>query len=183
MIKLSKILEELKNDSIDGYDLCKSLEEQICLETYTYLVEFQLDPANHYEYDVSGKGFFTFVDKNGYKHFTRLVKEHDRWEMKIGYFDKESNNPVYTRPKIYKNLEYDEKVFNTHIRIVMDGILPYFFGHELIPENEKVLYLPALDVPRFRLYRIAINKFVDKSKFVVDSKTLSKDYTIIIRKV
>jgi hypothetical protein len=183
MIKLSKLLEELQNNSIDGYYACTSLEEQICLETYSYLVEFQVDPGNHYDYINGGKGFYTFIDKNGYKHFSRLIKENDRWEIKIGYFDKESNRPVYERPKIYKNLEYDEKVFNTHVHIVINELLPYFFEHELVSEDEKVLYFPALDAPRYRLYRIAINKFVDKSKFVVDSKTLSKDYTIIIRKV
>ena len=177
MIKLSKLFEEIKNDKeLDSL----SINEQIDGSTYIYLAEILITPTDFYSYISEGRGFYTFIDRENYKHFDRLVFNNDRWELKLGYFDKDTARPVYDRPKIYKDLKYDEKVFNTHLKIVLDELIPYFFERTTIPDNEKILYLPALDVPRYRLYKIALLKFIDTKTYKIELSP--EDKLIIIHK-
>ena len=177
MIKLGDILRN--DENINNL----SLDEQISIETYTYLAEFRMDMSNYYPYKSEGKGYYTFFDKQGYKHFDRLVKEHERWELKIRYFDpKDLNKPIYDRPKVYVDLDYDEKVFNTHIKVIIDEIIPYFFRHKMVPSEDKILFLPALDTSRYRLYRISLNRFLDKSKYTFSDHEKEKN-TLFIRPV
>jgi hypothetical protein len=182
MIKLINLInEDLKTSTSDGYSKCNSVEEEIDLGTYSVLAELRLDLNNVYSYQETLKGMYGFKDNNEYEHFIRLVKENDRWEIKVGFFKKGTTQPIYDRPKLYdENLNYDEKIFNTHLKILFDEIFPYFFNNSNI--DDKTLYFPALDIPRFRLYRISLNKFVDKNLYNIDSNTLSDKKTIIITK-
>lgn len=184
MIKLKeifkKISSDLKEDTECGYDVCNNLSERNILETYSLLAELRLNLNNHYEYFSDIKGMFVFTDKNDIQHFIRLVKENDRWEVKIGFFENNSTKPNYNRPNIYNNFEYDENIFNTHLKILFDELFPYFFENKLLTNDEKVLYFPALDVPRYRLYKISFTKFVDKNKY--ELKFYPKDKMITINR-
>lgn len=186
MLKLKEILlnifEDLEDNKYhDGYDACSSLKEQIDLETYSLLSELRLNLENYYNYINSKiRGMFLFEDDNKIEHFIRLVFENNRWEVKIGFFKVNSSIPIYDRPHIYNNLDYDEKIFNTHLKILIEEIIPYFFSNKSISNENKKLFLPALDIPRYRLYRIALSKFINKSIYKI--KLYPNNKLIVIEK-
>jgi hypothetical protein len=186
MFKLKEILinifNELESNKEDGYSSCTSLKEQIELETYSMLSELRLNLDNHYKYVASKiRGMFVFTDNNEIEHFIRLIFEHGRWEVKVGFFQRGTSSPIYDRPNIYYNLDYDERIFNTQLKILIDEIIPYFFESKLVDENEKKLFFPAIDIPRYRLYRIALSKFLDRSKYKLE--LFPSEKTMVLTKI
>lgn len=161
-MKLKDILEQINNDN--QLSLI-SLDESIDLQTYYYLVEIL---NINYVYSIEYTPRFTaiFTDNNNTEHFIKINKrlyyEDDRYEVKFGFIDKD-DKPSYDRPNIYYNGKSDEKIFNTHLHILLNVFIEKLRFFELAKVNR--LYLPATDYARYRLYRIALNKFLNRSKY------------------
>lgn len=175
MINLSKILEEIKNDKKVSE---LSITEQMEYTTFRYLAEV-IDINNTYPIKVN-KGFFAeFEDDNNVTHFTRITYQPlkiPRNDVKIGFYD-ENGKPSYDRPNLHYNLHPDEKIFNTHLHILLEQFLDKedFFKKT----NATELYLPAIDYHRYRLFRMALNKLLDKSKYELFDDTKHPNTTII----
>jgi hypothetical protein len=131
----------------------------------------------------TSKGFFAeFIDDNHITHFTRIVHQPlkiPRNDVKIGFYD-ERGKPCYDRPNLHYNLHPDEKIFNTHLYILLKQFLETddFFGKT----KTTLLYLPAIDYHRYRLFRMALNKLLDKSKYRLFDDKNHKN-TLIIEKI
>ena len=161
-MKLKDILYKINDDT----ELNKlSLDESIDLQTYYYLVEI-LNIDNRYNFDYTPRFTATFIDDNNVEHFIKINKklydDVDNYEVKFGFIGK-NKLPSYDRPNIHYNVNPDERIFNTYLYILLNIFIEKlnFFGLA----NVNRLYLPATDYARYRLYRIALNKFLDKSKY------------------
>lgn len=162
-IKLKDLLELINNDS---QLTSLSLDESIDLQTYYYLSEI-IDIDNIYPFDNTPRFTATFKDDNDIQHFIKINKrlsslDDNIYEVKFGFIGKDKK-PSYDRPNIYYNVNPDEKIFNTYLYILLKTFIEKlnFFG---ISKVNK-LYLPASDYARYRLYRLALNKLLDKSKY------------------
>lgn len=177
MIKLSKIIEDINKDP-EIHTL--SLNEQLDIQTYYYLVEI-MDKSDSYQYESTDKFSAVFLDDNGIKHFIRIIYQPlsiPRYDVKIGFYD-EQGKPSYERPNLHYNLGPDQKIFNTHIHILLDDFFDVsdFFGEA----NWNMVALPATDYPRYRLYRMALTKFLNKEKYEFFDD-LKHPNTIVIKK-
>jgi hypothetical protein len=176
MIKLKEIFDEIKNDrNIDGLDI----NEQIDIQTYYLLVE-TMDTKNVYSYESTDKFFAGFTDQNGINHFIRityqpLVTIPNAYVLKMWFTDLDGK-VSYERPNVIFNLKADEKIFNTYVHIVIDDFLDKFF--QKVPTGTR-LYLPATDYSRYRLYRMALNKFLDKTKYKLNDFSDVKNCLVI----
>jgi hypothetical protein len=176
MIKLKDLIDQINEDKeIDTLDIT----EQIDIQTYYYLVEV-MDTKNVYTYKTTDKFFASFIDQNGIKHCVRIIyqplsKTPNAYVLKFWFFDK-NGKISYERPNVIFNLNVDEKIFNTHIHIVIDDFLDKFFGR--VSKGTK-LYLPAKDYARYRLFRMALNKFLDKNRYNVYDDTEHKNTLVI----
>jgi hypothetical protein len=161
-MKLKDILIQINND--EQLSLL-SLDESIDLQTYYYLTEI-LNINNIYPFDCTPRFTATFTDGNNIEHFIkinkRLYNDTDNYEVKFGFIGKD-DKPSYDRPNIYYNTNPDEKIFNTHLHILLNIFIEKLNFFKLAEVNR--LYLPATDYARYRLYKIAMNKFLDKSKY------------------
>lgn len=162
-MKLKDILIQINND--EQLSLL-SLDESIDLQTYYYLTEI-LNTNNRYTFDYTPRFTATFVDNNNVEHFIKINKslydnDVDKYEVKFGFIGK-NKTLSYDRPNIHYNVNPDEKIFNTHLYILLDIFIEKLDFFTLANVNR--LYLPSTDYARFRLYRIALNKFLDKSKY------------------
>lgn len=162
-MKLKNILESINNDS---QLTSLSLDESIDLQTYYYLVEI-INVDDIYQFDKTPRFTATFKDDNDIQHFIKINKrlsslDSDIYEVKFGFIGKDKK-PSYDRPNIYYNVNPDEKIFNTYLHILLKTFIEQldFFGVAKVDR----LYLPALDYARYRLYRLALNKLLDKSKY------------------
>lgn len=159
-MKLKDILIQINND--ENLSLL-SLDESIDLQSYYYLTEI-LDINNIYPFESTPRFTAVFTDDNNIEHFIkinkRLYSDEDKYEVKFGFIGKDKK-PSYDRPNIYYNTNTDEKIFNTHLHILLNIFIENFFKLA----NVNKLYLPATDYARYRLYRIALNKFLDKSNY------------------
>jgi hypothetical protein len=178
MVNLSELIDEIRNDNEVS---SLTANEQMEYTTFRYLAEVtnleKIYPL------IKTSGFFAeFVDDSKVRHFTRIVYQPlkiPRHDVKIGFYD-ESGKPSYERPNLHYNLHPDEKIFNTHLYILLKVFFENddFFGKTGATE----LHLPAIDYARYRLFKMAISKFLDKSKYELVDDSLSKNSLLIKKK-
>lgn len=153
-------------------DLKKIIREEIMVSSYELMFE-SVNPANHYGFEHSRKNLWVFNDRKNIQHFIilnqSLYKGDTKAEIKFGWVD-ENGDKRYDKPPTY-----DEKIFNTHIYIFLNEILKYY------SEYFTEFYLEANDNLRHRLYRQTLNKFLDKTKYILDD--LIEKNTLIIKPI
>jgi len=152
----------------------EQLIDETITSTYILLSEV-LDINNIYEYKRNNqrKNLWLFTDMNNINHFIIINKDlkidNDRtFEIKFGWL--KNNKPNYEKPQ-----NYDDKVFNTHIHILINDILKEYDKYNLIYSFKPT------DKYRFRLYKIAITKFLDLNKYNVEYN--EKEYLILISNI
>lgn len=157
---------------MDKQDLKKLIREEIIISSYELMFE-SVNPNNHYDFEHSRKNLWIFNDRKNIQHFIilnqSLYKGDTIAEIKFGWVD-DSGNKRYDKPPTY-----DEKIFNTHIYISLNEILKYY------SEYFTEFYLEANDNLRHRLYRQILNKFLDKTKYMLDD--LIEKNTLIIKPI
>lgn len=180
MIKLKDLIDKINEDKEINF---LDITEQLDVQTYYYLVEV-MDLTNIYQFKSTDKFSAIFTDDNNITHFIRIAFQplkSPRFDLKFGFFDK-NGKPSFERPNLHYNLNPDEKIFNTHIHILLKNFLGDDKFFEKIKDKDKdkdnKLYLPAIDVARYRLFRMALNKFLDKTKYKMYND--DKHNTIII---
>ena len=144
------------------------LWNKVLSEMYLYM-ELHINKDKSYEYQPIPpytNTYWKFVDKYGTINGTRLLVETNRYglkmfgEIKFGEIDSDGDLS-FEIP-----LHYDEKTFNTHIKIVYE---------EIIQKHTELDYyrLPPIDedLRRARLYSIAITKYLDKNKWEIFNNT------------
>jgi len=150
--------------------LKKLIKEELISLSYELISE-NINPENHYDYSRSRKNLWTFKDRTNIQHFIvihkSLYKGEDDTEIKFGWID-DKNIKRYDVPP-----SYDERIFNTHLYILYEEILKYY------KEYFDNFYLEAIDPVRYRLYRMALNNTIDKSKYILE--LLPEKNTIIIK--
>lgn len=133
------------------------IHENMFQESYDLIIE-SVNPDNHYDFKHHNRNRWIFNDRTGVTHFTVVNKSMDynnACEIKFGWVD-EKGIKRYDKPLIY-----DERIFNTHIYIIINEIL------ESYKDLFKYIILKATDDIRYRLYRINISKFLFKSNYDV----------------
>jgi hypothetical protein len=144
-------------------------------------MELHINKDNSYEYQSVHpyrNTYWKFVDRYNIAHGIRLmvnampkfgIKKFG--EIKIGLIDNDGDL-VFEMPE-----HYDEKSFNTHIKITLD---------EIILKHEELNYyrLPPIDEDprRSRLYNIAIKKYLPNVWEVFDNDEESVKNTIWIKR-
>lgn len=153
-------------------DLKKIIREEIMVSSYELMFE-SVNPANHYGFEHSRKNLWVFNDRKNIQHFIilnqSLYKGDTKAEIKFGWVD-ENGDKRYDKPPTY-----DEKIFNTYIYIFLNEILKYY------SEYFTEFYLEANDNLRHRLYRQTLNKFLDKTKYILND--LIEKNTLIIKPI
>ena len=153
-------------------DLKQLIREELIVSSYELMFE-SANPANHYDFEHTRKNLWVFKDRKDIQHFIilnqSLYKGDTIAEIKFGWVD-ENENQRYDKPPTY-----DERIFNTYIYIPLTEILKYY------TEYFTEFYLEANDNLRHRLYRQTLNKFLDKTKYVLED-ILEKN-TIIIKPI
>jgi hypothetical protein len=151
-------------------DLKQFIREELITSTYELMFE-SVNPDNHYDFEHTRKNLWVFKDRKNIQHFIiinqSLYKGDTKAEIKFGWTD-EKNNKRYDKPPTY-----DEKIFNTHIYILLNEILKYY------SEYFTEFYLEANDVLRHRLYRQTLNKFINKDQYTLDE--IPESNVLIIR--
>jgi hypothetical protein len=125
------------------------------------LLEVSIDKSNTYEYDGNGDKFM-FKDKSGTRNFLQIKDKGDG-----GIIIKFSavNNHLDINIGDRTHLK-DEKVFNTYLHILIDIVLNSGVDYvEYKPSDKHNRY----DKYRARLYKIGLNKYLDKSKWVLNN--------------
>jgi hypothetical protein len=150
-------------------DLKQLIREELIVSTYELMFE-SVNPNNHYDFEHTRKNLWVFKDRKNIQHFIilnqSLYKGDTTAEIKFGWVD-ESGDKRYDKPPTY-----DDKIFNTYIYIFLNEILKYY------TEYFTEFYLEANDNLRHRLYRQTLNKFLDKTKYVLED-ILEKNIIII----
>lgn len=158
MVKLKFILEKFEKSLLN--DMYLFMKENINKESY---YEYEPVPPYHDSY-------WKFTSMHGVDNRIRMVKYVDKkinkpyFEIKFGMYDPDADVISFDEP-----LENDHKVFNTHVKIAVDEIIK---KHPEI--NEYRLPIVDEDSRRARLYRMAINKYLDKKEWSVsvDNKNM-----------
>ena len=153
-------------------DLKQLIREELIVSTYELMFE-SVNPNNHYDFEHSRKNLWIFKDRKDIQHFIilnqSLYKGDTKAEVKFGWMD-ENSKERYDKPPTY-----DSRIFDTYIYIFLNEILKYY------TEYFTEFYLEANDTLRYRLYRQTLNKFLDKTKYVLED-ILEKN-TIIIKPI
>jgi hypothetical protein len=153
-------------------DLKQLIREELIVSSYELMFE-SVNPDNPYNFEHTRKNLWVFKDRKDIQHFIilnqSLYKGDTTAEIKFGWVD-EKGNKRYDKPPTY-----DERIFNTYIYIFLNEILKYY------SEYFTDFYLEANDNLRHRLYRQTLNKFLDKTKYVLED-ILEKN-TIIIKPI
>jgi hypothetical protein len=153
-------------------NLKKIIREEIISTSYELMFE-SVNPNNHYDFEHTRKNLWVFKDRKDIQHFIilnqSLYKGDTKAEIKFGWVD-DLGNKRYDKPPTY-----DEKIFNSHIYILVNEILKYY--NEYFTE----FYLEANDPLRHRLYRQTLNKFLNKNKYIL-TEILEKN-TLIIKNI
>ena len=151
-------------------DLKHLIREELITSSYELMFE-SVNPDNHYDFEHTRKNLWVFKDRKDIQHFIilnqSLYKGDTIAEIKFGWVD-DKENKRYDKPPTY-----DEKIFNTFIYIFINELLKYY------SEYFSEFYLEANDALRHRLYRQTLNKFLDKSKYVLED--ILKNNTLIIK--
>lgn len=149
--ELRKFIKEVVNECLINEE--KEVEEQ----EWKLLNELMLDLNNIYNIDEknSTKLLKQFMDDEGRINIIKARNEKDGWmEIKF-YWLKEKNGiltPTYENP-----IDSTSKTFNTYLSL--------FLNH-FIKLNDKIILKPTDDI-RQRLYRISLNKFLNKNEYQV----------------
>lgn len=150
-------------------DLKQLIREELIVSTYELMFE-SINPSNHYDFEHSRKNLWIFNDRKNIQHFIilnqSLYKGDTKAEIKFGWMD-ENSKERYDKPPTY-----DSRIFDTYIYIFLNEILKYY------TEYFTEFYLEANDNLRHRLYRQTLNKFLDKTKYVLED-ILEKNMIII----
>lgn len=153
-------------------DLKQLIREELIVSTYELMFE-SVNPNNHYDFEHSRKNLWIFKDRKDIQHFIilnqSLYKGDTKAEVKFGWMD-ENSKERYDKPPTY-----DSRIFDTYIYIFLNEILKYY------TEYFTEFYLEANDTLRYRLYRQTLNKFLDKTKYILED-ILEKN-TIIIKPI
>lgn len=159
----------------------EDLWNKVLSEMYLYM-ELHINKDNSYEYHAVHpyeETYWQFTDRYSEKNGVRLIVKLQSFgvnkfgEIKIGRIDKEGDIS-YDVP-----VQYDEKTFNTHVKIIYEEII--------LKHTELDYYrLPSIDEDprRARLYGMAITKYLDKNEWEIfnnDEETV-KNTTWIRRK-
>ena len=139
----------------------KKLKDIVLEEMYLYM-ENTMDKENNYPYETVlpySNTYWKFIDRYKIIHGIRLLLGRDKigakdvYEIKFGII--KDGVIDFEKPQ-----HYDDKVFNTHIKIAMD---------EIIKKHEEVdmykLHPVDNDPRRSRLYKMAINKYLDAKEW------------------
>lgn len=132
--------------------------EQILHSTYVLIGE-NIDLDNTYNYELVAPSVWEFQDRE--KYYNNIKVNYNP-----GSIDKEITVKFYwvgedSKPKYDVPLHTDEKIFNTYLKIFINEILPKldeYFNHF----NIDKITLDPVDITRYRLFRIALNKILDK---------------------
>jgi hypothetical protein len=153
-------------------DFKQLIREELIVSSYELMFE-SVNPDNHYYFEHTRKNLWVFKDRKDIQHFIilnqSLYKGDTIAKIKFGWVD-ENGNKRYDKPPTY-----DERIFNTYIYIFLNEILKYY------TEYFTEFYLEANDNLRHRLYRQTLNKFLDKTKYILED-ILEKN-TIIIKPI
>jgi len=134
------------------------IHNQMIEDSYDLIIE-SIDLNNRYDFEHTNRNRWIFKDRIGSTHFTVVNKSLDTdnaCEIKFGWIDK-NGQKRYDKP-----ITYDERIFNTHIYIILNEIIPAY------KDSFRYILLKATDELRYRLYRMNIDKFVDKNEFDVN---------------
>lgn len=149
--------------------LMQIIKEELITSTYELMFE-QVDPSNHYDFEHTRKNLWVFKDRKEIQHFIiinqSLYKGDTEAEIKFGWVD-EKGDKRYDKPPTY-----DERIFNTHIYILLNEIIKYY------SEYFTEFHLEANDSLRHRLYRQTLNKFLNKNQYNLNE--LPESNTLII---
>ena len=156
--------QELNNLHSNSDFNLSSILEKILLESYTLIGE-NIDLDSVYDYQKQGSSIWSFNDKHDIKHYTKVnynpgVKDK-QITVKFFWIGKD-DKPKYDKPPYT-----DEKVFNTHLKIFVDEILSLLKSYETHFGIDYITLDPT-DKIRYRLYRIALNSIIDKSKYSIE---------------
>ena len=156
--------QELNNLHSNSDFNLSSILERILLESYTLIGE-NIDLDSVYDYQKQGSSIWSFNDKHDIKHYTKVNYnpgvEDKQITVKFFWIGKD-DKPKYDKPPYT-----DEKVFNTHLKIFVDEILPLLKSYENHFGIDYITLDPT-DKIRYRLYRIALNSIIDKSKYSIE---------------
>lgn len=138
-----------------------SILEKILQESYVLIGE-NIDLGNSYDYQKNGSSIWSFHDKHNVNHYTKVNYNPgvDRKQITVKFFwINEDRKLRYDRPPYT-----DEKVFNTHLNIFINQILPMMEAYE---DHFGVDYitLDPTDKSRYRLYRMALGKVLNQLKY------------------
>ena len=136
------------------------LWNQLLNESYVLIAE-NVNLDHVYDYKSKGKNWWEFKGGRDIQHEIRLVysPDLDNKELSVKFYWIKDNKPNYEKPPYT-----DERVFNTHIKILIEEILPKLSEYFRTFNIDK-LTLDPTDSSRYRLYRIALNQVLDKSKY------------------
>jgi hypothetical protein len=150
--------------------LLKLFREDLISSSYE-IIEEGINPSIHYPFERERKNLWTFEDRSRNKHFIilnqSLYKGDTVAEVKFGWIDSKGDRR-YDKPPTY-----DEKVFNTHLNILLEEILNYYGKYF------TDIYLEAIDQLRYRLYKRALNNNLDRSKYQLEER--EEKFTLIIK--
>jgi hypothetical protein len=145
----------------------RTLFEQSVINDMCLFMEQNINKEDYYIYESVppfGDSYWKFISVHGIDNRIRLLKYIDKktkkeyFEIKFGMFDSDTNTIIFNEPP-----ENDHKVFNTHVKIAMDEIVS---KHPEI--NEYRLPIVDEDPRRARLYKMAINKYLNKKEWSID---------------
>jgi hypothetical protein len=156
-----------------NYNLFTSESDKLIKEDLDFyqfhgaIFENEYNLNNVYEYDNNGN-IYSFTTDNNLKYFVK-TKHHENNvnEVKIYLLDK-NNKPIMEKPELLG----DPKIFNTISKIFYNNILPKY---------NNILLRPIDDI-RNRLFRISLNKNLDKNNYEVYFKLDASGYNIFITK-
>lgn len=150
-------LRQLLNDTLHN---SSNVVDQILFETYVLIGE-NINIDNAYEYTSEGKTIWSFYDKNEYNHVIKINYNPGVQDktLTVKFFWDDNGKPNYDKPPVT-----DEKVFNTHLKILIEKILPKLPNLFDYTKTDK-LTLDATDKVRYRLYSIALSSVLDSDKY------------------
>lgn len=140
MIKMKEIFEKKYNQYLQDIDEWSEISEQ-----------FKFDINNIYPTDKKESTILikAFRDDTNTLNFMKARKNEDMLEIKF-YYINESGKPTFDKRKTY-----DPKIFNTYLNLFINYFLTLSDSFILQP----------MDIFRLRLFRMALNRYLDHEKW------------------
>lgn len=140
MISMKKLLNEKYKEYRQDIKEWNELSEQ-----------FKFDINNTYDImkKESSKYIKTFKDDSGALNYIKARKNKNILEIKFYWIDKNGH------PSFDKRLSYDPKIFNTFLNLFLNYFLKLANAFLLQPN----------DIYRLRLFRMALNKYLNREKW------------------